>query len=148
MDESTRPAQGLTRTGNADETPGDAAADATRPGALAALLAVFLHPRRTFESMRDRPRFLVPLIVLLVAQTAMAYAMFRSGVIAEHTIAKMEEQGKDPQSIEAVQTFFEGPGGLLTSVVTAPFATAMGVVLGAAVLFFMANLMMGARLRF
>src|SRR5688572_9934455 len=148
MDDSTRSEQGLTRTGTGDETPGNAVVGAKRPGALESLLGVFIHPRRTFESMRDRPRFMVPLIVLLVAQTAMAYAMFRSGVIAEHTIAKMEEQGKDPQSIEAVQTFFEGPGGLLTSVVTAPFATAMGVLIGAAVLFFMANLMMGARLRF
>jgi hypothetical protein len=129
-----------------DATPtGEPARD---EGPLGRLVGVFVHPRRTFEAMRERPRFLLPLVVLLVVQTAIAFAMFRSGVIAEQTVAKMEEQGKDARQIEAVQSFFEGPGGLVTTVVTAPFASAIGVLSGAAILFFMANLMMGARLRF
>jgi hypothetical protein len=118
------------------------------PGALQSILGVFVHPRRTFESMRDRPHFRLALALMLVIQTGIALALFHSGVIAEQTIAKMEEQGKDPRQIEAVSNFFEGTGGLVTTVVTAPFATAVGVLCGAALLFFMANLMMGARLRF
>jgi hypothetical protein len=117
-------------------------------GPLGRLFGVFVNPRRTFASMRERPRFLLPLIILLVVQTGIAFLLFHSGVIAEQTVAKMEEQGKDERSIEAVQNFFEGPGGLITTVVTAPFATAIGILAGSAVLFFMANLMLGARLRF
>ena len=144
MDDLTRrPEAGVEAVDAKYSVPGEKS-----PGPLAALLGVFIRPRRTFESMRDRPRFGLALIVLLVVQTGKAYMMFRSGVIAEQTIAKMEEQGKDPRSIEAVQAFFDGTGGLLTTVVTAPFATAIGVLSGAAILFFMGNLMMGARLRF
>jgi hypothetical protein len=119
-----------------------------RPGALQAIVGVFLHPRRTFEAMRDRPHFRLALALMLVIQTGIALTLFYSGVIAEQTISKMEEQGKDPAQIEAVSNFFEGTGGLLTTVVTAPFATAIGVLCGAALLFFMGNLMMGGRLRF
>ncbi|MGE5179414.1 MAG: YIP1 family protein [Bacteroidota bacterium] len=118
------------------------------PGPIGRLVGVFFRPRRTFESMRERPRFLLAAIILLVVQTALALVLFRSGVIAEMTIAKMEAEGKDQHQIEAVQTFFEGPAGLMITVGTAPFATAVGILSGAALLFFMANLMMGARLRF
>ena len=121
----------------------------SRPeGALARLAGVFIHPRRTFESMRDRPRFRSALIVVLIVQTALALVMYQSGVIAEQTVAKMEEEGRDPQQIEAVEGFFSGPLGFATTVATAPFATAIGLIAGAAILFFMGNLMLGARLRY
>jgi hypothetical protein len=134
--------------GNGPGDIGPGVVPGERPGALQSIVGAFIHPRRTFESMRDRPHFRLALVILLVIQTGIALALFRSGVIAEQTIAKMEEQGKDPRQIEAVSTFFEGTGGLLTTVVTAPFATAIGILCGAGLLFFMANLMMGARLRF
>lgn len=118
------------------------------PGPLGRLIGVFFRPRATFESMRERPRFLLPLVILLVVQTTIAFVMFHSGIVAEQTVAKMEAQGKDPHQIEAVQNFFEGTGGLIVTVATAPVATAVGLLSGAAILFFMANLMMGARLRF
>ena len=130
------------KTSDAPPVPGE------RPSALQSIVGVFLHPRRTFESMRDRPHFRLALVILLVIQTGIAILLFRSGVIAEQTIAKMEEQGKDPRQIEAVSSFFEGTGGILTTVVAAPFATTMGILFGAASLFFMGNLMMGGRLRF
>jgi Yip1-like protein len=134
-------------TGNGEGLTGGESAGAG-PGPLGRLFGVFFRPRPTFESMRERPRFLLPLILMLVAQTAIAFTMFQSGVIADETVAKMEAQGKDPHAIEAVQHFFEGTGGLLVTVATAPFATAVGLLSGAALLFFMGNLMLGARLRF
>jgi hypothetical protein len=121
---------------------------APRPGVFASILGAFASPRRTFESMRERPRFLAPMILMLVVQTAIAFTLFQSGIVAEQTIAKMEAQGKDARSIEAVQGFFEGTGGLVVTVVTAPFATVVGLLSGAVLLYFMGNLMMGARLRF
>lgn len=121
---------------------------APEPGPLQRLIGIFFRPRATFESMRERPRFLLPLVILLVVQTGLAFVMYRSGVVAEQTVAKMEAQNRDPAAIDKVREFFEGTGGLIVTVVTAPFATAVGLLSGAAVLFFMANLMLGARLRF
>lgn len=151
MDDSANLVRGNggTATGSGDGAPGLAALNAPPdPGPLGRLIGVFFRPRATFESMRERPRFLLPLIILLVVQTSIAFVLFHSGIVAEQTVAKMEAQGKDQHAIEAVQNFFEGTGGLVVTVVTAPFATAVGLISGAAILFFMGNLMMGARLRF
>jgi hypothetical protein len=146
MDEVTR--SGADGSDGASSLPDGETGQGKDPGPLGRLLGIFIHPRRTFESMRERPHFRLALVLLLVVQTGIALALFRSGVIAEQTIAKMEAQGKDQRQIDAVQNFFEGTGGMITTVVTAPFATVIGVLAGSALLFFMANLMMGARLRF
>jgi hypothetical protein len=132
---------------HADGSPSSPAA-VEGPGALGRIVGVFLNPRRTFESMRERPRFLLALIVVLVVQTILALVLYQSGVIAEQTVAKMEEQGRNPQEIEAVEAFFAGPLGFVTSVATAPFVVTIGMIIGAAFLFFMGNLMLGAKLRF
>jgi hypothetical protein len=146
MDEVTR--SGAEGPGGAGAVPAGAVGEGKDPGPLGRLLGIFIHPRRTFESMLDRPHFRLALALLLVVQTGIALTLFHSGVIAEQTVAKMEAQGKDQRQIEAVQNFFEGTGGMITTVVTAPFATVIGVLAGSALLFFMGNLMMGARLRF
>jgi hypothetical protein len=126
-------------TGGEGRITGDAGGGATDlavlppppdPGPIGRLVGVFIRPRATFESMRERPRFLIAFIILLVVQTTIAFVLFHSGIVAEQTVAKMEAQGK------------------IITVLTAPVATAIGLVSGAAILFFMANLMMGARLRF
>jgi len=141
MDESTNVVRGTDAAGASAAPPRD-------PGPLGRLIGVFFRPRATFESMRERPRFLLPLILLLVVQTGIAFTLFHSGIIVEETVTKMEAKGAGPQEIERVQSFFEGPAGLLVTVATAPFAIAVGLIAGAAVLFFMGNLMLGAKLRF
>jgi Yip1 domain len=151
MDDSTdvvRGEGGKTTAGGAVEVAWSEVPPPPDPGPIGRLVGVFIRPRATFESMRERPRFLIAFIILLVVQTTIAFVLFHSGIVAEQTVAKMEAQGKDPRAIEQVQSFFEGTGGLIITVLTAPVATAIGLVSGAAILFFMANLMMGARLRF
>ena len=118
------------------------------PGPLGRRLGGFIRPRETFESMRDRPRFLLPMIVLVVVQTVLAFVMFQSGVVAEETATKMEAQGRSPQEIEAVQRFFEGTAGLVITVTTSLVFTLLSLVSLAGVAFFMGNLMLGARLRY
>jgi hypothetical protein len=118
------------------------------PGPIGRLVGVFVRPRATFESMRERPRFLLALILVLVVQTAIAFVLFHSGIVEQATLEKMQAQGRDQQTIDAVQHFFEGTGGMVLTLLTAPFFTAVGIVSAAAILFFMGNLMLGARLRF
>lgn len=118
------------------------------PGPLGRILGVFLSPRATFESMRERPRFLLPMVILLIVQTTLAYVMFQSGVVAEETAAKMEAQGRSAQEIEAVQRFFEGTPGLAITISTSLFFTALSLVAMSALAFFIGNLMLGARLRY
>lgn len=139
------------RSGGGVERPGTGAVAVAPPpemSPIGRLLGVFIQPRATFESMRERPRILLPMIVLIVVQTALAFVMFQSGIVAEETTAKMEAQGRSPQEIEAVQRFFEGTPALIFTMATSPvFATILLVTL-AGLAFFIGNLMLGGRLRY
>ncbi|MGE5175680.1 MAG: Yip1 family protein [Hyphomicrobiales bacterium] len=115
-------------------------------GPLGRLIGVFINPRRTFESMRERPRFLLAAILVLVVQVAIAGVMVQSGVPRDETIAKMERQGADQAKIEAVEKFFDSPIAPAITVTTAVFGVAIALLISAGVLFFMGNLMLGGRI--
>jgi hypothetical protein len=130
-------------------TMDDAAAAAPKgPNEFATLGSIFVNPKGTFTSMMESPRFLIALILVIVAISAMTVPIFQSGVIKEQTIAKMEAKGTPEAQIEATSKFFDSPVGLIIGVggnlIGVPFA----LLVGASILFFMGNLMLGAKLRF
>ncbi|HKW50909.1 MAG TPA: hypothetical protein VJQ53_04180, partial [Candidatus Eisenbacteria bacterium] len=69
--------------------------------AFQSIIGVFVNPRKTFEGMAAKPRFLIPLILVVVAQAAFAVAIFQSGIVKSDAIAKMEAKGKSPEMVEA-----------------------------------------------
>ena len=70
-----------------------------------ALVGVFVNPRKTFESLAAKPSFLLPLILILVAQAAFGVLIFRSGAVKSDAIAKLEAQGKSPEIVGATEKF-------------------------------------------
>jgi hypothetical protein len=118
---------------------------ASGPGTV---LGVFFQPRQTFERLREKPRFLLAMLVLIVLQIVFSFALFRSGVIANDAIAKLEVQGKSPQEIEQLEAFFQSPAAPIIGAVSGAVAVAFILLLSAGIMFFMGNLMLGARLTY
>jgi hypothetical protein len=133
---------------NAGTIDGMAEAAPKEPNEFGSLFAIFVNPRGTFAAMMESPRFLLALILVVVAISALTVPVFQSGVIRDQTIAKMEAKGTPEAQIEATSKFFDSPVGLAFAlggnVVAVPFA----LLVSAAILFFMGNLMLGAKLRF
>jgi hypothetical protein len=133
---------------NADAMDAAVGAAPKGPNELASLGSIFVNPKGTFAAMTERPRFLLALLLLVIAITALTVPVFQSGVVKEETIAKMEAKGTPEAQIEATAKFFDSPVGLWISlggnVLGVPFA----ILVSAAILFFMGNLMLGAKLRF
>ena len=133
---------------NAEPAAVAGGSDAPSVNELATLGSIFVNPKGTFTSMIDRPRFLVALLFFTVAIAAMSIPIFQSGLIAEETIAKMEAKGAPEAQIAATEQFFQGPAGmiigLVSTVVMIPFVS----LVSAGLLFFMGNLMLGAKLRY
>lgn len=133
---------------NVDMAEAAATPEAKGPNEFATLGTIFVTPRPTFEAMAERPRFLLALILVVVAITAMTIPIFQSGIVRDETIAKMEAKGAPETQIEATAKFFDSPAGLAISlggnVVAIPFA----LLVTAGILFFMGNLMLGAKLRY
>jgi hypothetical protein len=118
------------------------------PNEFATLAGIFVKPKATFESMGGRPRFLVAIIVAVLALTAMSIPIFQSGVVRDDTIAKLEAKGTPEAQVEATANFFDSPAGFWISVATAVVMTPFAILISAGVLFFMGNLMLGAKLRY
>ena len=116
--------------------------------AFQSIIGVFVNPRKTFEGMAAKPRFLIPLILVVVAQAAFAVAIFQSGIVKSDAIAKMEAKGKSPEMVEAMEKFFDSPAAPVIGATTAAVVTAFVLLFNSAILFFIGNLMLGARLRF
>lgn len=115
---------------------------------LGAAFGVFFQPRQTFERQREKPQFLIGLILIIVVQAVLAVILFRSGAIANDAIAKAEAQGKPPEAIEQMQKFFDSPAAPIVGAVSAAVAIPFVLLVISGVMFFMGNLMLGARLRF
>jgi len=116
--------------------------------ALQSLVGVFGNPRKAFEGMAAKPSFLLPIILVVLAQAAFAVAIFQSGVVKSDTLAKLEAQGKAPEVVDATERFFDSPAAPIVGAVSGVVVTTFVLLFNSALLFFVGNLMLGARLRF
>jgi hypothetical protein len=115
--------------------------------APATLLGVFTSPRSTFQSLAARPRILAPLVVVLVFQIVFGLVLAHSGILKNDTIAKLEAKNSPQAQIDAVSSMMDGPMKY-AFVIGGPIVLVFSLLLTAALIYFMANLMLGARLRF
>jgi len=73
-------------------SPSDVAVDPEAPQMSAAqtLIGVFTEPKKTFGSLREKPRILAPVLVLLLFQLIFGLVLAQSGVMKNDAVAKME----------------------------------------------------------
>ncbi len=111
------------------------------------LIGVFLKPRATFQALAAQPRILVPAILLIVIQVVLGVLLTQSGVIESDTIAKLEAKGTPQEQIDQVAQFMGGPMKYI-AVVSGPVVFVFALLVSGGLLYFVANLMLGARLRY
>jgi len=115
--------------------------------AAGSLIGVFTEPRPTFAAMTPKPRLLAPMIVLVVFQLLFGLVLAQSGILKNDSVAKMEAKNAPQEQIDAVTRFMESPVRFVFAA-TAPVVLVFSLLISAALLYFMANLMLGARLRY
>lgn len=135
---------------NSAQGPGESTGEPAKASASAigSIIGVFANPRKAFEAMAAKPSFLLPMILVLVAQAAFAVVIFQSGIVKNDTLAKLEAQGKAPEVVEATEKFFDSPAAPIVGAVSGGVVTVFVLLFNSALLFFVGNLMLGARLRF
>jgi hypothetical protein len=134
--------------GSATPTP-EIPAEPAPPGSpVTDLWRVFTAPRSLFESLRERPRFWLPLLVVIVVQVAAGVLMFRSEPVREHAIAKMEERGMTPDQVDRTERAFESPLVLGLQAVTAGLAGLIIIFVCAGLAYFVGSLLLGAQATF
>ena len=132
---------------------------ATPPPAVSpwsTLVTIFTKPKATFEALREKPIFGVALAVLLACQVAVVGLALQSGAIRNDAVTKtqaqLETRGMDPAAIatqvEQTEAFFDKPIAGVVVITGGVIAVAFFLLVGTGLVYFMANLMLGAKLRF
>ena len=106
------------------------------------LIAVFTKPRALFEHLAERPSWLLPFLLMLVAAALFVAFTWTNAWMPEIT-AKMEEQGAGGQGME----FMEKNGMLLYSCLIPVFGAVFTLLYGAAVMF-TSSFVLGGRMNF
>jgi len=114
----------------------------------ASLARIFFSPRSVFEALSPKPAFLVPLLVVLAIHLGAGYFIGGSDMVREATVAKLEAKGAPQEQIDATEKMMDSPLVRVIGTVGAGIGVAFVVFLGAGLLYFMANLMLGAKLTF
>jgi hypothetical protein len=83
---------------------------------------IFLAPRNYFLKLREKPLFVIPLIIILIFTLIQTYVANRYTKVSE-IIKRMEERGATPEQIERVEGFLKRPTRLIISLVSASIFT-------------------------
>src|SRR5258705_8345782 len=126
---------------------GSPAPEAPPMSAPATLVGIFTSPKATFQSLAAKPRILAPLLAVLVFQLIFGIVLAQSGILKNDTIARLEAKNSPPEQIDAVARVMDGPAKY-AFVVAGPIVLVFSLLVSAALVYFIANLMLGARLRY
>ena len=115
--------------------------------APATLIGIFTKPRTTFQALSARPRVLAPILLVLLFQLALGMVLAQSGVIKNDMVAQLEAKNTPPEQMDRAVGMMEGPAKYVIATF-GPIAVVFSLLVAAALLYFMANLMLGAKLRY
>ena len=111
------------------------------------LTGIFTKPRQTFLALERKPRILAPLLFVLIFNLIFGLVMMQSGVIKNDALARLEAKNAPQESIDATEKVLDGPVKYVF-VVFGPIVMMFSLLVGAALIYFISNLMLGARLRY
>ena len=127
--------------------PGGPAPETAPMSAPATLVGVFTNPRSTFQSLAAKPRILTPILVVIVFQLLFAVVLAQTGILKNDTIARLEAKNSPPEQIDAVSKVMDGPAKY-AFVIAGPVVLVFSLLVSGALIYFMGNLMLGARLHY
>src|SRR2546429_401912 len=127
--------------------PAGMAPEAPPMSAQATLIGLSTKPRQTYQALQSKPRVLAPLLVVLIFQVVFGLVLAQSGILKNDTLARLEAKNAPPEQIEAVTRVMDGPAKY-GFVFAGPIVLVFSLLVSAALIYFIANLMLGARLRY
>lgn len=130
-------------------TPIEASGEPAPSGSsVSHLWRIFTSPRSVFESLRGKPRFWLPLIVVVVAQIVLAAFIVQSDAVRERALSKMEERGMTPERAEEMGRALESPVVVGIQAGTAGVVYVFIILLAAGLAYFVGTLLLGAQATF
>jgi hypothetical protein len=127
---------------------GDASVEMSTPTTLT---SIFFEPGRTFEALRERPRFLVAAIIIVVLSLVVTFLIFNkidyAAFMREQITKGPRGDQMTPEQVDAAVGFYTGPIGKVFIYVIPIIGTAIFIAAGGA-LYLLGAMLMGGRLRY
>jgi hypothetical protein len=131
--------------------PAYAGASAQDMSTPATLSGIFFEPSRTFEALRERPRFLVAGIIILVLSVLVTFIIFNKidyAAFMREQITKGPNGDKmSPEQVDAAVGFYTGPIGKVVVYLFPIIGTAIYIAAGGA-LYLLGSLLMSGTMRY
>jgi hypothetical protein len=129
-------------------TGGESSSQEAPPqSAIGTLVGIFTSPNKSLQALAMKPRLLAPILVVVLFQLVFGLVLAQSGVMKNDALARLEAKNAPQAQIDAVTKIMESPVRFVF-VTFGPVVLVFSLLITAALLYFMANLMMGARLRY
>jgi hypothetical protein len=109
-------------------------------GVLGKIFSIFVSPTDTFRSLDQKPTWLTPFLILIVAITAAQFITL--DIQLSDRLAMMEAQNVPEERLEAAQTQLQGPLRYIGIVLTPIVMPVIWAILGG-ILLLTANMMIG-----
>ena len=130
-----------------NEVTGSLAVETPPQSAMGTLVGIFSNPKKTFQALSAKPRLLAPILVVVVFQLIFGFVLAQSGVMKNDALARLEQKNAPEAQIDAVTKVMDSPVRFVF-VSFGPVVLLFSLLVTAGLLYFMANLMLGARLRY
>ena len=131
--------------------PAYAGAAAPSMSTPATLTGIFFEPGATFEALRERPRFLVAAIIIVVLSLAVTVLLFNKidyvAFMREQIMKSPRAAQMTPEQVDRAVGFYNGPIGKAFIYVIPILATAVFIAGGGA-LYLLGSMLMGGRVRY
>ena len=113
--------------------------------ALGRILGIFSSPKETFESIDQKPTWLVPFLITVLIAIGLNFLVMDIGI--QDQIAKMEAMGTLPEQIEMVETQMQGPMRYI-QIVAIPIVTLAIWAILSGILLFGSTTILGGNAKF
>lgn len=117
----------------------------------ATLTGIFFEPGRTFEALRERPRFLVAAIIMMVLTLGITLLLFSKidypAFMREQIMKSPRAAQMTPEQVDAAVGFYNGPIGKVFIYIIPFVGTAIFIAAGGA-LYLLGSMLMGGKLRY
>lgn len=117
----------------------------------ATLTGIFFEPGRTFEALRERPRFLVAALIILVLSLVVTFLIFNkidyAAFMREQITKGPRGDQMTPEQIDTAVGFYNGPIGKVLIYVF-PIIGTIGYVAAGGALYLLGSMLMGGVLRY
>ncbi len=98
------------------------------------LTGVFAAPRRVFEDLRERPRWLIPIILVVVFLLVQAILVFTLRIGFAEQLQMLQERGVTPEQMVQVEKTLHGPLPLIFSAISIVIITPASLLIVALIL--------------